>query len=106
MIKNREKAAMEGKWGDFGSDFLGILLLAHHETDKAKRISVEDIIDECKTFYFAGHETTRTSLTWIVLLLAFHTDWQDKARREVLELFGMQNPNPEGITKLKTVSMT
>lgn len=105
MIKNREKAAMEGKWGDFGSDFLGILLLAHHETDKAKRISVEDIIDECKTFYFAGHETTRTSLTWIVLLLAFHTDWQDKARREVLELFGMQNPNPEGITKLKTVSM-
>ncbi|CAK7326408.1 unnamed protein product [Dovyalis caffra] len=105
MIMKREKAAMEGKWGGFGSDFLGSLLLAHHDTDKAKIISVEDMIDECKTFYVAGQETTRSSLTWTVLLLAIHTDWQDKARREVLELFGLQNPSPEGIAKLKTVSM-
>ncbi|KAH1031142.1 hypothetical protein J1N35_043316 [Gossypium stocksii] len=31
--------------------------------------------------------------------------WQDKARTEVIEVFGNQNPNSEGIAKLKTVTM-
>ncbi|XP_039023706.1 cytochrome P450 CYP749A22-like [Hibiscus syriacus] len=40
-----------------------------------------------------------------MLLLAIHTDWQDKARTEVMEVFGNQNPDYEGITKLKTITM-
>lgn len=108
MIKKREEAAMAGKSDGFGTDFLGLLLMTHHnaDADKTKRISVEDMIDECKSFYVAGHETTNSSLAWTVLLLAIHTDWQDKARKEVIELFGQQNPSPEGITRLKIVSKT
>ena len=60
-------------------------------------------MDECKTFYFAGQETTNNLLTWSVFLLSIHTDWQEKARQEVLSLFGHQNPTPDGITKLNTV---
>jgi PHYB activation tagged suppressor 1 len=60
--------------GWLGSDFLGLLLSARHDTDKAKGISVEDVIDECKSFYAGG----------TFLLLAIYTDWQDKARKEVL----------------------
>jgi hypothetical protein len=37
-----------------------------------------------------------------VFVLALHTDWQEEARKEVLQSFGQQNPNPEGISKLKT----
>ena len=40
--------------GWLGSDFLGLLLSARHDTDKAKGISVEDVIDECKSFYVGG----------------------------------------------------
>ncbi|KAB2633190.1 cytochrome P450 CYP749A22-like [Pyrus ussuriensis x Pyrus communis] len=70
-----------------------------------KRISVDDLVDECKTFYIAGQETTNTLLAWTVFLLALHTNWQEEARKEVMELFGKQTPNLDGITKLKTMSM-
>ncbi|VVA24177.1 PREDICTED: cytochrome P450 [Prunus dulcis] len=44
-------------------------------------------------------------LAWTVFLLALNTDWQAEARKEVLQLFGRQNPNPDGLSKLKTMSM-
>ncbi|MBA0737875.1 hypothetical protein Gogos_011308, partial [Gossypium gossypioides] len=59
----------------------------------------------CKTFYVAGQETVNGLLAWIVLLLAIHKDWQEKARREVIEVFGNQNPDSDGISKLKIVTM-
>ncbi|XP_058010191.1 cytochrome P450 CYP749A22-like isoform X2 [Hevea brasiliensis] len=82
-----------------------IINMAYNEADKNKKISIDDMIDECKNFYVAGQETTASSLTWTILLLAIHTDWQDKARKEVLELFGQQNPTVDGVARLKTVSM-
>ncbi|KAK7822134.1 cytochrome p450 cyp749a22 [Quercus suber] len=65
-----------------------------------------NLLDECKTFYIASQETTSTLLGWTIFLLAIHTDWQEEARKEVLNLFGQQNPNPDGITKLKTARMS
>ena len=92
-----------GDLDSFGTDFLGLLLNAHHDADENKRILLEDLIDECKTIYIAGQETSNSWLAWTVLLLAIHTDWQEKARAEVVELFGDQNPHPDGLSKLKTV---
>ncbi|PON97253.1 Cytochrome P450, E-class, group I [Trema orientale] len=105
MIKKREEKVMNGEEDSFGSDFLGVLLNAHHDADINQRISVDDMVDECKTFYFAGQETTNSLLAWTVFLLAVNTDWQEKARREVLDLFGRQNPNPDGIAKLKSLGL-
>ncbi|KAL6190203.1 hypothetical protein ACLB2K_036601 [Fragaria x ananassa] len=88
----------------FGGDFIGLLLKARH--DPNVNITVDDVIDECKTFYFAGQETTNTLLAWTILLLALHPEWQEEARREVIQLFGKQTtPNSDGIAKLKTMSM-
>ena len=64
---------------------------------------MDDLVDDCKTFYFAGQETTNTLLAWTVLLLALHADWQEEARKEVLQSFGKQTPNPDDLAKLKTV---
>ncbi|KAL2457789.1 Cytochrome [Abeliophyllum distichum] len=105
MIKKRELEVMSGRADNFGNDFLGSLLTVHHDADQTNRISVDDMVDECKTFYLAGHETTSTLLSWIILNLAVHMDWQEKARKEVLQLFGHENPTSEGIARLKTVSM-
>ncbi|XP_015895216.3 cytochrome P450 CYP749A22-like [Ziziphus jujuba] len=105
IIKKREDKVMKGEEQSFGNDFLGILLQAHHDANEDQRISVENVIDECKTFYFTGQETTNTLLAWTVLLLAIHSDWQEEARKEVLNLFGQQIPNQDDITKLKTMNM-
>ncbi|KAK2636006.1 hypothetical protein Ddye_030798 [Dipteronia dyeriana] len=105
MITKREEKVKMGKLDNYGNDFFESLLRAYHDTDKTKKITVDDMIDECKTFYIAGHETTTSLLTWTILLLAIHTDWQEKLRKEVLELFGKQNPKPDSIGRMKTMSM-
>ncbi|KAH7515816.1 hypothetical protein FEM48_Zijuj10G0066400 [Ziziphus jujuba var. spinosa] len=104
MIKEREEKVTSGEEDSFGGDFLGLLLKAHHDANNSHKISVDDLVDECKTFYFVGQETTNTLLAWTVFLLAIHIDWQEEVRKEVLNLFGHENPNPEGIAKLKTDS--
>lgn len=104
IVRKREEKVLTGQAHNFGSDFLGSLLRVHHDADKKNRISVDDVIDECKVFFLAGHETSSSLLSWTFLLLAIHTDWQEKAREEVLELFGQENPTAEGLPRLKTVS--
>ncbi|KAK2981278.1 hypothetical protein RJ640_006979 [Escallonia rubra] len=104
IIAKKEKS-MNGEVGNFGVDFLGLLVKANHDADEGNRITVQDVVDECKTFYIAGHETTTSLLAWTVLLLAIHTDWQEKARQEVLDLFGKEPPNSDGIPRLKTMNM-
>ncbi|KAI3700074.1 hypothetical protein L2E82_44689 [Cichorium intybus] len=103
-IKEREKimAVDEDTWG---TDFLGQLVKANHDTNERYQLSTQDIIDECKTFYVSGDGTTSLVLSWAVLLLSVHTEWQERAREEVFELFGKENPRPEGIVKLKTIGM-
>ena len=93
-----------GDSDSLGADVLGLLLNAHHDVDENKRVLIEDLIDECKTFYIAGQETSTSLLAWTMLLLAIHTDWQEKARAEVVELFSDQNPHPDDLSKLNTVS--
>ncbi|XP_065860620.1 cytochrome P450 CYP749A22-like [Euphorbia lathyris] len=106
MIKKREETAiLKNQLDWFGDDFLGLLVKANHENDIAKKISIDDLIDECKTFYVAGQETTATSLTWTLFFLAIHTDWQQKAREEILEFIGTNNPCPQTLPKLKIMSM-
>ncbi|KAK9931733.1 hypothetical protein M0R45_018999 [Rubus argutus] len=104
IVRKRENKAMTtGGEENFGSDFLGLLIKTRHDSNDNKRISVEDLVNECKTFCFARQETIN-ALTWTIFLLALHTDWQEEARKEVLEVFGKQAPNPNNIFKLKTHS--
>ncbi|KAL4308677.1 hypothetical protein GQ457_01G033140 [Hibiscus cannabinus] len=105
IVKKREDKVVIGEADSFGNDFLGLLVHAYHDSDEKNRLSLEDLVDECKTFYLAGQETVNSLLAWTVLLLAIHGDWQEKARREAIQIFGNQIPDLEGIAKLKTITM-
>ncbi|MFQ6628119.1 hypothetical protein Gotur_008208 [Gossypium turneri] len=81
IVKKREDEVVNGEVNSFGNDFLGLLVNAYHESDEKNRFSLEDLLAECKTFYFSGQETVNSLLSWIVLHLAIHGDWQEKVRK-------------------------
>lgn len=100
---------MELRGGEYGNDLLGLMLETcmdgGKENDK-NELSIDEIIHECKTFFFAGHETTSHLLTWTMFLLSTNQDWQEKLREEVLNVCGMEVPNSDMLSKLKSVSIS
>ncbi|KAF7034362.1 hypothetical protein CFC21_045385 [Triticum aestivum] len=95
---------------EYGNDLLGVMLDSCIETKQGGKqvdlsLSMEEIIHECKLFFFAGHENTSLLLTWSVYLLSIYPEWQEKLRNEVLKEFGRESPNPNALNKLKEMTM-
>ncbi|XP_072997583.1 cytochrome P450 714D1-like isoform X2 [Typha latifolia] len=63
------------------------------------------IVDNCKSIYLAGHETTAVNATWCMMLLGAHPDWQARARAEVVEVCGGRMPDFKMIQMMKTLTM-
>ncbi|KAJ3685063.1 hypothetical protein LUZ61_014227 [Rhynchospora tenuis] len=107
MIEQREKAMINGE--ATSNDLLGILLETNiresQEGGIKNAMTTKDVIDECKLFYIAGHETTTASLTWALILLSMYPEWQERAREEILNLFGDLQPDYDGLSQLKIVTM-
>ncbi|CAD6216955.1 unnamed protein product [Miscanthus lutarioriparius] len=107
IIENR--LAAKDKAG-YGNDLLGLMLEAcapEHGGDQL--LSMDEIIDECKTFFFAGQETTSHLLTWVMFLLSTHPEWQEKLRAEVLRECGggrdRRAPTHDMLGKLKLMNL-
>ncbi|MED6143435.1 hypothetical protein PIB30_006009 [Stylosanthes scabra] len=57
-------------------------------------LTEREVVDECKTFFFGGHETTALAITWTLMLLALHPHWQIQLRHEIFQLLPHHNNNP------------
>ncbi|KAL3653529.1 hypothetical protein CASFOL_003210 [Castilleja foliolosa] len=88
-----DRATMDGD--NNKKDLLGLLL-----AEKKRALTVKELVDECKTFFFAGHETTALALTWTMLLLGMHPKWQDELREEIREVIGEEIVIVNDATKL------
>ncbi|XP_027069200.2 cytochrome P450 72A397-like [Coffea arabica] len=94
-------------------DLLGLLLQSNDENSlqssphnkNGNKMTIKEIIEECKQFYIAGRETSSSLLTWTMVILAMHPDWQEKAREEVLTVCGKEHPDAKTISQLKSVTM-
>lgn len=88
-------------------DLLGLLLQENNEVGKSiKTFTTREIVDECKTFFFGGHETTALAITWTLLLLATHEDWQNQLREEIKEVVGNNELDITMLAGLKKVIMS
>ncbi|WVZ82204.1 hypothetical protein U9M48_029491 [Paspalum notatum var. saurae] len=105
IIDERLAAAKEAR--GYGTDLLGLMLEANAGDGGQRLMSMNEIIDECKTFFFAGHETTAHHLTWTTFLLGTHPEWQQRLREEVLrECGGADVPlHADALNKLKLLTM-
>ncbi|KAK6127946.1 hypothetical protein DH2020_038323 [Rehmannia glutinosa] len=90
-------------------DLLELMIKAADESPQSKEslaVTENDIVEECKTFFFAGKQTTSNLLTWTAVLLAMHPQWQEQAREEVLRVCGARDtPTKDDLAKLKMLGM-
>jgi len=103
LIDRRTENACGNEESEGAKDLLGLLIRASKSAANGN-VTVDDIVEECKTFFFAGKHTTSNLLTWSTILLAMHPQWQVKAREEVAMVCGARDiPTKEDLVKLKTV---
>ncbi|KAI0522940.1 hypothetical protein KFK09_005329 [Dendrobium nobile] len=108
MIEQREHAIKNGEAKT--DDLLGLLMESNRNAQEGDHmqdasLTTKDVIEECKLFYLAGQETTSVFLTWTMIMLSMHPNWQDQARNEVLQVFGQSKPTFEGLSRLKIVTI-
>ncbi|GLJ13653.1 hypothetical protein SUGI_0217350 [Cryptomeria japonica] len=103
VVESRRESVSMGRSTSYGHDLLGLMLA---ECDKGStNFTTQELMDECKTFFFAGQDTTSTLLTWTTMLLALHPQWQQRARQEVLSLCNNRPPNFNTLPHMKIMGM-
>jgi len=85
-------------------DLLGRMLAAR-DPETGNPMSEDKLIDNLATFLLAGHETTASTLTWALYLLALAPEWQERLAQEAREVAGEEPIEAKHIEQLKLTLM-
>ncbi|XP_071715257.1 cytochrome P450 734A1-like [Rutidosis leptorrhynchoides] len=110
VIEKRRENWDDEKIKNGPKDLLGLMIEAASNRNEllnfSPAITARDIAEECKSFFFAGEQTTSNLLTWATVLLAMHPQWQVIARDEVINVCGPRDiPTKDCVSKLKMLTM-
>ena len=81
IIKPRYEEYLLNNMGIHG-DILSSLL-AVKDKESGEPFSFEEILDQISMLFLAGHETTASSMTWSLYLLALYPDEQEEVYKEI-----------------------
>ncbi|GER44141.1 cytochrome P450 [Striga asiatica] len=107
LIESRRAMRRTKSSDECANDLLELMIKASlNGSDERSLITANDVVEECKTIFFAGKHTTSNLLTWTTVLLAMHPQWQEEAREEVLRVCGARDiPTKDDLPKLKMLGM-
>lgn len=108
VIKCRLEAVASKKTSSNGKDLLEHMLEAASDgwNEDTTEFNLASVFENCKLFYMAGQDTVANATSYAMLLLALHPDWQERARKEVLEVVGNEESfNPSVLSHLKLLGM-
>jgi cytochrome P450 len=88
-----EEMARRRRGGERGGDVLSLLIDATDED--GDRLSDQQIRDEVMTLLFAGHDTTTSTIGFMLYELARHPDIAAALQDELDAALGGERPNPE-----------
>ncbi|KAJ9076277.1 hypothetical protein DSO57_1027774 [Entomophthora muscae] len=84
-------------------DLLSLMIKAM-TIDKNIEFTEEDVINDLVVFFFAGHDTTASTLSIILFYLAKHQDIQERARNEVNTIIDeVRIPTAEELKRLQYI---
>lgn len=75
-------------------------LLVRSSREQGAECDDRSLRDQILTLFFAGHETSATSLSWVHYLLSQHTDVRAKVRAEVDRVLGKRLPTMNDLDEL------
>ncbi|MFD2942754.1 cytochrome P450 [Flavobacterium notoginsengisoli] len=86
--------------GEEINDLLNMLLETRYE-DTGEGMSVEQLVDEIKVLFIAGHETTANALTFTLHLLGRNPEIQQKVFEEIMKIESETNNIIEQLQKME-----
>lgn len=60
---------------------------SNFSAEPSKRLTDQELFDQCSTFLHAGSDTFAMALTWAMYLLSQHSDVQKKLRQEIRKVY-------------------
>jgi cytochrome P450 len=76
------------------------LLMAARDQDSGEGLNNQELHDEVRTGFLAGHETTAASLTWTWFLLSTHPEAERRLQAEVDDVLGGRLPTIDDLPRL------
>jgi len=76
-----------------------ILDLALQDAEYGATASTSELLDQLKTFLFAGHDTTAATICWAFYFLSQHSESLSRLRKELDDVFGV-NTSPKQVAEM------
>lgn len=89
--------------GEKHNDLLDMLLETRYE-DTSEGMSTQQLIDEIKILFIAGHETTANALTFTLHLLGNHPEIQQKVLDEIIKIESETDDVVEQLQKMNYIN--
>jgi cytochrome P450 len=100
MAQIRQHRAAESDQGDMLSAMLRAV-----DPETGSTLTDDEICNELKTLFGAGHETTALMLTWTLYLLAQHPEIEQRLYEEAINVLGADDPTAANIEQMPYTEM-